>query len=209
MQNHLRDKECPDYLNANVTIENIERKKIKIISRQERFYLKELLTPPRCHLCFDKMNIHADLVFGDPWGIEKYDKIKGESIVISRNELGQKIIEDMIANSKAILREVNYQDILNGQKIDERIKRTFFTAKIYEKLGYELPLYFKQREETNIEINKKLKKRIVNFLAMESNTVDRNLKEIKRYIKRKNQISKIKQIIKFFINFLLLRTRGL
>lgn len=190
----FRNNKASNYSDANVTLEDEDKKQLKVISRQERFLLKDLITPPRCHLCFDKMNIHADLVFGDPWGLEGYDKEHGDSIVISRTALGEKIIREMINNSKANLKNVNYQDILNGQAIEQRITKSYQIANLYQKLGYKVPSYFKNLQ--TLKNNDNLENQVTNFLNMEKNNIEKNVTSIRKYIKNKMKKLKLKQFIK-------------
>lgn len=189
-----KNKMEPNYLFANVTLEGEDKKQLKVIPQQERFLLKDLTTPPRCHICFDKMNIHADIVFGDPWGLEGYDKEHGDSVVISRTTLGEEIIKKMIDTSKADLQNVNYQDILNGQKIEQRIAKSYQTANIYQKFCYRVPSYFKDLKSS--KKNDNLEKQITDFLKMEENSIDENVIQIQKYIENKTKKSKIKQLIK-------------
>ncbi len=140
------------------------------------------------------MNIHADLVFGDPWGLEGYDKERGDSVVISRTKIGGKIIRQMIESAKVKLKHVNYQDILKGQRIEERIVRTCQAINIYKKLGYKVPAYLEDLKD--IEGNKELERRIVNFLKMEERSFQENIAHIKRIIQIKRIKSKVKQVIK-------------
>lgn len=201
----FRDKESPNYVQANITIEYKSGKK-EVIDRKERFVLKEILTPPRCMLCFDKMNIHADIVFGDPWGIEEYDKIQGDSIVITRNERGQKIIDEIIREERATLRKIEYKDILKGQNIDGRRLRTKQAYYTYLQSGLVTPSYFNNKilniskvpQAEAIKSNT-IQKRINDFLALEKKrgkedvlaTIIKKVNSIKRKERVKNVFKKI------------------
>jgi coenzyme F420 hydrogenase subunit beta len=39
-----------------------------VIPKEFRMKIKDYYTPDRCRLCFDKLNILADISIGDPWG---------------------------------------------------------------------------------------------------------------------------------------------
>lgn len=194
-----KNKTQPNYLDANTTLEGSRKELIKIIPRKDRFILKNLTTPPRCHICFNKMNIHADLVFGDPWGLDGYDKENGASIIASRTIVGEDILKQMILTEKASLKTIDYENILNGQNVKERISRSYEAISTYKKLGFCIPNYFKQQFSYN---KNNISQQIINFLKMEENSVDENIKIIKKQIRTKNYKFKIKQFIKeiLFVN---------
>lgn len=114
---------------------------VKVLNRKSRMIMKDYFTPTRCMLCFDKMNIYSDIVVGDPHGIEGVDRINGESLVISRTDLGDKIVEKVQQHGSARLRQVDTNTALNGQKISK--KRTQWNAYInaWGELGFKRPDY--------------------------------------------------------------------
>jgi coenzyme F420 hydrogenase subunit beta len=93
---------------------------------------KDCLTPLRCHLCFDKMNILADIIAADPWGFCR-DKV-GSTILAARTALGFQVIKDVAQQKDISLEPVTWQNILRGQHVEE--KRLFwsnFTQFVKEK----------------------------------------------------------------------------
>ena len=88
-----------------------------ILPPEERMSIKDYFTPARCRICFDKMNIGADITIGDPHGIENVDRIKGESLIITRTKMGEKIL-NLIDNVE--FRLGKYEDALNGQSIERK-----------------------------------------------------------------------------------------
>lgn len=107
-----------EYKTAPVVIYS-EQEEVSI-SNGVRFYLKEPFTPPRCRVCCDKINVHADLVFGDPWRMENVDEDRGESVIIARTTIGNALIQEMKVSSdlELVLRKNN--EIIRGQLINER-----------------------------------------------------------------------------------------
>jgi coenzyme F420 hydrogenase subunit beta len=189
-----RDKNTPNYINANVVLET-KNKNRKVIDRQIRFLLKNYLTPSRCFICADKMNLNADFVFGDPWGIDGYDKEEGDSIVITRNQRADSIIQEILKERRAKLVKINYEDVLKGQQIEKKKENVFKSLAIYKKYGYEIPSYFKDYELSS-KIDKNLEKQIVSFWKMENNTPKNNVKRIKKEINKVLLKQKIKQFLK-------------
>ncbi|MDR2039819.1 MAG: Coenzyme F420 hydrogenase/dehydrogenase, beta subunit C-terminal domain [Bacteroidales bacterium] len=192
-----KDKFSPDYKNANVTIRTINDIKYEIITASERHFLKSYLAPPRCLLCFDKMNIHADIVFGDPWGIKGIDKEKGESLVITRTKKGQGLIDDVMLSERALLRKVSYQDATTGQGIEKRAQRTKGAIEAYETLGFLTPSY---TGTLNFFISDKPaiynQKEICDYLSLEKKPREAIIRYLKKKVKKKKYKSRVKQIIK-------------
>lgn len=165
-------------------IENFKNTEFKIIPENETQIINQLTTLPRCRLCLDKMNVHADIVFGNPWGLVDVNRKHEDSVVITRTELGNNIINRMIKLSEVNLKNVNYKDILKGERVDNKIEKAFQSADAYKKLGFEVPSYFKSLSHTNsIDIQKK----ITDFLAMEQNAIKSNIQNISNKIKQKLQ----------------------
>ena len=87
---------------------------------EERMKIKDYFTPARCRLCFDKMNVLADITAGDPWGLPEVDRKRGETTLIARTPAGLEAVLMAIDNGQIILREVSYDRILDGQQINKK-----------------------------------------------------------------------------------------
>jgi len=192
-----KNKQCPDYLNANITIEQ-KNGNFLVVPAEERFLLKEFLTLPRCFLCPDKMNAYADLVFGDPWGVPGYDKIHGNSIVVSRSAPGQDILANMIKTSSVELKAIDYQQVLQGQQVSEKMKKVSSSALVYKSLDLKLPTYLSPFL-TEKKIYSADKKRIVNFLRMEANSAEKNINSVVKIMSRKLFQKKWQRFVKKII----------
>ena len=114
----FRDKSCGGYP-GDVRVSSADGRST-ILRDIARRRIKPYLTPPRCHLCFDKMNVLSDVTIGDPHGIRSADRKNGESICIARSEAGLKLVESAIESGTVTLREIPYSDIVRGQKIDRK-----------------------------------------------------------------------------------------
>jgi coenzyme F420 hydrogenase subunit beta len=66
---------------------------LRIVSRNVRKALKDMYTSPRCRVCYDKLNTHSDITLGDPWGMQHVDWEHGDSLIITRTELGRKVVD--------------------------------------------------------------------------------------------------------------------
>lgn len=133
----FRDKLKPSYP-GNPTVTTYDDKTI-ILSQSLRVFMKDYFTPVRCRLCFDKLNIYADIVVGDPHGVKESDQKNGESLVFIRTLKGKEIINFTINNGSTNLRYCNTNEAINGQSIDKKRDsyRAFISAWNY--LGKKLP----------------------------------------------------------------------
>lgn len=114
---------------------------IKKLPRWKRFALKDPFTNPRCRICFDKLNVHADMVFGDPWGMSGVDWKNGMSLVLSRTSIGNAIIKDMVVKEFADLHPAPLSEVIKGQHIEKRKQNLSIVLSLYKKQGWLVPSY--------------------------------------------------------------------
>lgn len=178
-----------------------------IISNQLRLHLKDFFTPPRCRICYDKLNIFADITCGDPWGMSNIDWKNGDSVVITRTSLGEQIINNLRESNKISLREAILLELIKGQKIEEKINQIKASCTIYNNLNLKLPSFIdflpiQQIKDNPQNIGLKLSiKRFINYENLPQSKIIRKI-----YIKIKiklfftSLINKIRQIYhKFFL----------
>lgn len=135
----FRDKFSGGYP-GNVHIYSSNGKSI-IMPAKERMRIKDLFTPARCRICFDKMNIFADIVVGDPHGIKNVDRNMGESIAVLRTTRGQQFFYRALDDNAYSARKISYHDILAGQGIDIKRKEWQGYIHAWGRLGHQLPNY--------------------------------------------------------------------
>lgn len=131
---------------------------VKTIDNNVRLSCKVHLTPPRCRGCLDKMNLFADIVFGDSWGITGSDTKGGGNVIITRNAKGQAVIDELMANGSLSGRPCPIDEIAKGQHLAE--KRKAKAGIVYKK---EIVTFLKRekgsREEALNDITKKVSRR--------------------------------------------------
>ena len=154
-KNGIFNNKVFNYHNAPITISS-NGKVISVLSRENRLALKEFFTPPCCNKCTDKLGIYADLVFGDPWGVSGIDSKKGESLVITRTETGEKMIKECIDSNYAILRKIDSNEAIQGQKINQKRRKSIEVAE-KQKTTF-LSLEALNREDIIVEAKKVLNK---------------------------------------------------
>lgn len=134
-----RDK-SENYKNAKLLIIEENGRKIEL-SSWKRHYLKQYFTAPRCLICYDKLNLNADIVLGDPWGVKDVDWIRGESLVLCRTNRGQTIINQMIRSNLVYLRQVEPHYALKGQAMETRLSNIRKNMLLFKEKGWILPHY--------------------------------------------------------------------
>jgi hypothetical protein len=95
----------------------------------------------RCILCNDKVCELSDISFGDAWLPELQNSRLGESVIISRTEIGQKLIEDALLKEKIELKKISCDKVIECQALDEvkkRLEARFFVSRM---LGKQVPTY--------------------------------------------------------------------
>lgn len=71
--------------------------------------------PTRCLMCSDEVCELADISFGDAWLPELSDDKIGTSIIVSKNEIGEKILQLMKLKNKIELTEVGVKKVIQSQ----------------------------------------------------------------------------------------------
>ena len=134
-----RDK-TENYKNAKLLIEDEDGNR-KVIPSWKRHYLKNYFTAPRCQICFDKLNLAADVVLGDPWGVQDVDWKNGESLVLCRTSIGKVVIGAMMQDKYVNLRQINPKVALKGQALEKRLSNVSKYMLLYKEKGWLLPHY--------------------------------------------------------------------
>ena len=162
-----RDK-TENYRNAKVIIENQAGLR-KEVPTYKRFILKEYFTPPRCRICFDKLNVHADIVLGDPWGMSGVDWDRGMSVVIVRNKIGREILSSMQKNGDIDIKLASLDELFAGQYISQRKENVKSYSQAYLHNQWMLPSYYSFSKHITKNVCSKSKKLLqYNVLAMKS-----------------------------------------
>ena len=134
-----RDKTL-NYKNARILITTIDKRK-KQVPTWKRHALKDPFTNPRCRICFDKLNTGADIVYGDPWGMSNVDWERGMSVVITRTQNGEGIVNQMIHCRIANLSETQMEEVISGQHIEKRKNDVSAALAFYQENKFLTPSY--------------------------------------------------------------------
>lgn len=171
-----------------------------------RILLKDYFTPPRCRLCFDKMNILSDISIGDAYGISEGPK--GDSVVIARNDKAVSIINDACNSGFLKLRQIDAESIFKAQNIEQR--RSDFTAylNLWRKMGHSVPQYMglDPRFLSSVDFKARIRCRqniLLNYRVAKSTTRQSALSIVRTYQRRekmKDQVLKPFRKFKRFLN---------
>jgi coenzyme F420 hydrogenase subunit beta len=136
-----RDKSCRGFP-GDVRISSPGGRAV-VLGKGSRRRIKPYITPPRCHMCFDKMNVLSDVTIADPHGIIPADRKNGESVCIARSENGLALVDSAVRAGSITLREIRYADIVRGQSIERKRAtwRTFCDG--WRSLGRPVPDYYR------------------------------------------------------------------
>lgn len=104
---------------GDVTMQTAEQS--KTVSKEYRMKQKEYYQCFRCDLCFDRLNCFSDVAVGDPWGIECEDEKKGVSVLLTRTERGQKMVEEAAEFGYIEIEKINPELVIAGQSVDEEL----------------------------------------------------------------------------------------
>ena len=105
-----------------------------------RHSIKPVYECHRCLACFDQMNVNADLVCGDPWGLEEHLGPEGCTAVLARTEQGLRLLVQAQIAGLVHLDQLTPQEIFRGQTVDTRHSDKVYTAKtVFQSEGWLYP----------------------------------------------------------------------
>lgn len=88
----FRDKNYKNYKTACMVYKT--KTAMQPLAPYPRHHAKDFFTHPRCRVCFNKLNVFADITCGDPWNLEGVDWVKGDSLILSRTHLGAELLSE-------------------------------------------------------------------------------------------------------------------
>lgn len=198
-----RDKSL-NYKKARILIKTEDNRTAQVPT-WKRHMLKDPFTNPRCRICFDKLNTGADIVFGDPWGMNNVDWNGGMSVVLSRTIAGVEIIADMMRQGFIELREAPLDEVIKGQHINKRKIEVSSALAYYQRKGWFVPSYTGALNPAgeSPQLNTLIDKFVDDSLQSKEVVITRNLKLLRNtgikssvYKILRTPISIIRRIIK-------------
>lgn len=135
----FRDKQRSSYP-GNPVVESETGEKI-VLDASLRMAIKDFFTPARCRLCFDKLNIFADVTLGDPHGLKEIDRTHGETLIFVRTQGGKELISAAERARSITIRQADAQAAVKGQGINEKRVQWPNYMQAWSELGKSLPTY--------------------------------------------------------------------
>lgn len=169
----------------------------KVLPRHYRIALKEMFTPPRCRICWDKLNIFSDITLGDPWRMKDIDMQKGESLIICRSKLGEALLDSMKKVGCLSIRAVDKTTPVYSQHISERRKLVNGYSCSFSVIPQKVNSYLINPENEGSEVYRKI---LMDFVENENNSRDLMLEkarfEIKQFEEQRKKQNTVNRIIK-------------
>jgi len=89
-----------------------------------------MFTPMRCTMCPDQSGEFADISLGDAWLPElRGDKI-GESIIVTRTEIAEKLVSNMASSKKISLRRIHADKVKQSQALNLTFKKRDLSTRL-------------------------------------------------------------------------------
>lgn len=203
-QKYDSEKELFNYKSAPIVALSSSGESIEL-PRHYRIALKEMFTPPRCRVCWDKINVFADITLGDPWRLKGFDSEKGESLIVVRTGCGVELIDKMIASDYLVMREYDIEALFRSQLIDDRRRHVEQFSSSFKVLSPQINSYLiKDNADCGNTVNECV---LQNFIHLENSTKDDMFSEAESQIKLYEKIQRQKHTfsgkIKSFINRLI------
>ena len=149
--------------------------------------MKDFYTAPRCRVCYDKINVNADIVLGDPWRLDGIDEVYGESLILTRTSLGDELIAMLVQEGKLQLREYDKSLISKSQLVEERKEQIATYSKAFSVLHPLIDSYLLNQGEdagTNDEKIESARQKLLSFITHENMSKEEIVKESRKIMKK-------------------------
>lgn len=158
-----------------------------------------MFTPPRCRVCYDKLNTFADIVFGDPWGMSDVDWNKGESLVFARTTLGETLIKGMIESSIVTMKSADKEELLKGQLVKERRRSvSLYSAALNSLSIHKVDSYLYHQNDVEIKSNEEIfaaRKTLETFVSDEQLDKEELIKKARKIVRNVTIKSRLNNLI--------------
>lgn len=192
---HYRDKQVSGYPGDVHLFAKYQASKVKPAEMRKK--IKDAFTPPRCRICFDKMNVFSDITIGDPNGISEADHQHGESVIIVRNSTGKKVLDDAQRHQKLKVRTIESHMILKGQKMHQKQKEWNAYVKAWRDLQLPIPDYCYALMQAQDNYPKRYLRKLNYALSLNDiQTKQELMKQVKKALSKDKKSKKIRAVAK-------------
>lgn len=95
---------------------NISDEKYINLAEYWKFIGSSFFYPKRCLCCSDGVSELADISFGDAWLPEFANEQIGMSIMVSKSELGEQLLQNMASRSELYLEKIHFNKVIQSQR---------------------------------------------------------------------------------------------
>lgn len=148
-------KKSGRYKQAPLVVCNEHGEKV-VLPRYIRMCLKDMFTPPRCRVCYDKLNVWSDITLGDPWGMSGVDWENGDSLIITRTENGARLLKSAEAKGAICIQKGDREEMLKGQVVEKRRESVRRYSQAYRTLSFAISVPILENNATT-DYGKELK----------------------------------------------------
>lgn len=99
-----------------------------------------MFTPPRCRVCYDKLNIWSDITLGDPWGMSCVDWEHGDSLILTRTVKGAQLLKSAEEAGVIYIQHASKEEMLLGQLVNERRTSVKKFSQAYKDMPFAIPV---------------------------------------------------------------------
>lgn len=139
--------------NLSIILKSGNSKEIPYNIAWSKFLAKPEFRLPRCRLCFKGLAEFSDISLGDPWSLQNSLSQIGESLIVTRSELGEKIIKEMFMEDYIETEKTVKRVLVDSQKsIIAKKKKILLEIKILDLAEKFFPLLKKRDLEQNWKI---------------------------------------------------------
>ena len=160
-----------------------------------RHALKDYFTSPRCRVCYDKLNSFADIVLGDPWGMDGIDWDKGESVIATRTDIGKNLLDTALSAGRIVLRESTVADLVKGQHIDARRVSVSAYSKALQVIPDKIDSYLYNQSDVDCGEALVEQKEILDFMRRDTLDLESIITESRRLVDRAIIHSRINSLL--------------
>lgn len=184
---------------GNVRIEN-QGQEVMLKSRL-RTRLKCVYQNFACTLCQDKMNLAADIVCGDPWGIDVKDVKKGYTCIIARTQNGLELLRNAEENGYIELMQLDSEKFYLAQHINKEYYENIYKKLIFcKKKKWAYPGYYSSNSNEELGFPSKKTVRQLQYLKFFYDCTDSN--KLRYVIAIRKCIIKIGEIFRLPLMFI-------
>ena len=195
-----RQKKYSNYKRADIAILGSDGN-VRMLDNNIRHTAKHYLSSPRCKLCFDKMNLYADIVYGDAWGVSGEDTKKGGNVIVCRTDKGKVLIDEMMTKGRLVGRPCPIEEVSNGQGMTKKKKTVDKMSYIYGQKSWQLPGWIKgdvfKASEKNADA---LKRDVDNYIARSKRRPEKVVREVAKKINRQLVVVGFKKLLRKIIH---------